>query len=365
MGWFDEEPGGLNRVYAELLGALAARGARVEGVVAGDAVAAAPTYVRFFARREASVVQRLRACRALVRERLARSEVGVVAAHFAPYALPLLDVIGSRRFVFHFHGPWAAESRAERQRGFAVAAKRAIEQAVYRRAERFIVLSHAFAAVLCRNYGVSPEKVHIVPGGVDAARFGTSVTRDAARALFGIPSGRPVIGVVRRLVHRMGLEELLSAMADVSRRVPEALLVVAGTGPLAAELAERSASLGLEQHVKLVGFVAEAELPHFYRACDISIVPSLTLEGFGLTTIESLAAGTPVLVTPIGGLPETVQALDPGLVIEGTSVPAVAAALTDALRGTRRLPSADRCSRYARRNFDWPVIAQKVLSVYG
>jgi glycosyltransferase involved in cell wall biosynthesis len=191
------------------------------------------------------------------------------------------------------------------------------------------------------------------------------VTRDAARVLFGIPAGRAVIGVVRRLVHRMGLEGLLSAMAEVRRHVPEALLVVAGNGPLAAELAERTVSFGLEQHVKLVGFVADSELPQFYRACDISIVPSLALEGFGLTTIESLAAGTPVLVTPVGGLPETVHALDPGLVIEGSTVAAVAAALTGALRGTRRLPSAECCSRYARVNFDWSVIAQKVLTVYG
>ena len=64
--------------------------------------------------------------------------------------------------------------------------------------------------------------------------------------------------------------------------------------------------------MRLLGFVAEEDLPWLYRACDISIVPSVALEGFGLPTIESLAAGTPVLVTPIGGLPETVSELDPG-----------------------------------------------------
>jgi glycosyltransferase involved in cell wall biosynthesis len=366
MGWFGEEPGGLNRLYAGLLAALGTRAANVEGVVAGDAdAAAAPSNVRFFARRDASVIERLWACRRVVRERLARGDVEIVAAHFAPYAAPLLDLVGSRRFVFHFHGPWAAESAAERQRGFAVAVKRALERAVYRRASRFIVLSHAFAAVLCRDYGVAPEKIRIVPGGVDAARFAVDVTPAAARERLGLPRDRAIIGVVRRLVHRMGLEGLVDAMDSVHARVPDALLAIAGTGPLVGQLRARIQARGLDDHVRLLGFVADADLPLFYRACDLSIVPSLALEGFGLTTIESLAAGTPVLVTPVGGLPETVQALDAGLVLADARPATLAAGLADALRGALPLPSPQRCARYARTHFDWPVIAGRVLAAYG
>ena len=366
MGWFAEEPGGLNRMYAGLLGALGAHGASVEGVVAGDQRAAnAPANVRFFAPREAGVARRLSACRRLVRASLDSAAIDVVAAHFAAYVLPVLDLIGERPFVFHFHGPWAAESRAEWQYGPRVAVKRAVERAVYRRADRFIVLSHAFAAVLCRQYGVAPEKVHIVPGGVESRRFRTSMTRAAAREALGIPANRAVVGVVRRLVHRMGLEGLLEAMTIVRRRVPESLLVIAGTGPLAAQLARRIGELGLERHVALAGFVADDDLPTFYRACDLSVVPSLALEGFGLTTIESLAAGTPVLVTPVGGLPETVQSLDPKLVLNDTAPSTIAAGIAEALRGPRALPTAERCARYAERNFDWSVIATRVLAVYG
>jgi glycosyltransferase involved in cell wall biosynthesis len=154
-------------------------------------------------------------------------------------------------------------------------------------------------------------------------------------------------------------------MDSVHARVPDALLAIAGTGPLVGQLRARIQARGLDDHVRLLGFVADADLPLFYRACDLSIVPSLALEGFGLTTIESLAAGTPVLVTPVGGLPETVQALDAGLVLADARPATLAAGLADALRGALPLPSPQRCARYARTHFDWPVIAGRVLAAYG
>jgi glycosyltransferase involved in cell wall biosynthesis len=163
----------------------------------------------------------------------------------------------------------------------------------------------------------------------------------------------------------MGLEGLLDAMRAVRARVPDALLVIAGTGPLAKQLADRAVELGLERHVHFVGFVPDDRLAELYRACDVTIVPSLALEGFGLTTIESLAAGTPVLVTPVGGLPETVLGLDSGLVLADTAPATISAALADALLGARSLPTPERCAAYARASFDWPVIAAKVRAVYG
>jgi glycosyltransferase involved in cell wall biosynthesis len=366
MGWFSEEPGGLNRMCAGLWQALGERGACVRGLVAGDAHAApgAPANVRFFARREASLAWRFAACRRALRRELGGG-ADVVAAHFAPYALPALDLLRGKNFVFHFHGPWAAESLAERQRGMSVRAKRLIESTVYSRAERIIVLSRAFGDLLADSYGVPAERIHVVPGGVDARRFAVAESRGAARAELGLPDGRPIVGVVRRLVRRMGLEGLIAAFAAVRDEVPDALLAVAGTGPLARELAALVDATGLGDHVRLVGFVAEERLPLLYRACDLTVVPSIALEGFGLTTIESLAAGTPVLVTPIGGLPEAVMGLDRALVLPGASPAAIAQGISDALTGALRLPSSARCSAYARAEFDWSVIASRVMEVYG
>lgn len=364
MGWFGEEPGGLNRMYAGLLSGLAGTGASVRGLVAGSASADSPQNVAFFAPRRASAFGRLRACRTAVSNTLQTDGADVVAAHFAPYALPLLDLLGPLPFVFHFHGPWAGESRAEGDGSLSVAMKRTIEQRVYRRADRFVVLSQAFASILHHQYGVALERIFIVPGGVDAGRYSVSATRQVARERLHLPQDRPLIVSVRRLIRRVGLEALIDAMREVRRSVPDALLLIAGRGPLAGELDSRIAARGLADHVRLLGFVPEEELPWLYRSADLSVMPSVTLEGFGLPTIESLAAGTPVVVTPVGGLPETVLELDPVLVTANSGAPALADTLSFVLRDLQALPASETCVRFVRENFDWPVIARKVLAVY-
>ena len=99
MGWFTEEPGGLNRMYAGLFGGLADCGMPVRGLLAGDARITSATLpgISFFARRDESLIRRLWACRRNAAAILNDQNIAVVAAHFAPYALPVLDLIGNRR----------------------------------------------------------------------------------------------------------------------------------------------------------------------------------------------------------------------------------------------------------------------------
>ncbi len=366
MGWFAEEPGGLNRMYAGLLGSLRENGVAVSGLVAGSPHIAGATAagLSFFAPRNAFASQRLRACRRAVRAALQADRVDVVAAHFALYALPVLDLLRERRFVFHFHGPWGSESKVERESAVSVAVKRTIESLVYRRADRFIALSSAFAEILEQQYHIARDRIFVVPGGVDVERYCIGGSRREARQKLQLPADRPLVLSVRRLIHRVGLERLIDAMAEVRKSAPDALLLIAGRGVLAGELAARVAERRLQNYVRLMGFVAEDALPLLYRACDLSIVPSVALEGFGLPTIESLAAGTPVLVTPIGGLPETVTGLDPALVLPDASTPSLADAMSRALQNLAKLPSPETCARYVREHFHWPVIARKVLAVY-
>jgi len=266
--------------------------------------------------------------------------------------------------VVHFHGPWAAESAAEGESAVKTRLKALVEHCVYFTGQRFIVLSEAFRDVLCGRYGISEDRVRIVPGGVDADRFDVDASPFAARDRLGWPTDRPIILSVRRLARRMGLSNLIDAMESVVDHHPDALLLIAGKGPLREELEARIQSKTLGQHIRLLGFVPDEDLPYAYRAANLSIVPTVKHEGFGLITIESLAAGTPVLVTPVGGLPETVRALDEDLILPDASTDALREALISALSGTFDLPDAERCQQYARSRFDWPVIARQVRDVY-
>lgn len=367
MSWFPEQAGnGLDRVFHALVQHLPEAGVGVQGLVAGSPEVAqdGDHAVRAFAPDTASLPRRLWALRQSARRVLQRQSFDLVATHFALYTLPALDLLARQPLVVHFHGPWAGESEAEHEQALVVKVKAALERAVYRRGARFIVLSEAFRRVLASRYGVPEDRIRIVPGGADVSRFDTGLSQEEARRRLGWPTDRPILLSVRRLARRMGLENLIAAMRTIRERVPEAVLYIAGKGPLAGELEARIASAGLEEHVRLLGFVPEEDLPLAYRAASLSVVPTVALEGFGLITIESLAAGTPVFVTPVGGLPETVRGLSSDLVFPDGDPATMGDRLASALRGADALPSAGDCQRYARRHFNWPVIAAKTRAVY-
>jgi len=226
------------------------------------------------------------------------------------------------------------------------------------------LLSSAFRDVLHRRYRVPEHRIHVIPGGVDVDRFAIASSRDACRRALGWPEGRPIVLCVRRLVRRVGVDTLVEAAVALRARVPEVLVLIAGRGPLEAELQARIAALGLANHVRLLGFVSDAKLPAAYRAADLTVVPTSALEGFGLVAAESLAAGTPCVVTPVGGLTDVVSPLAPQLVSASPSAADVADMLARALRREIALPSAAHCASYARRRFDWPVVATQVRRVY-
>jgi len=351
--------GGLDRYYFNLVRELPACGTSVSGFVVGDPQASGD--VACFAPEGAPLIARWSALRTAVDAALAASDI--VVSHFAPYAFGVLDLIRTRPLVIHFHGPWAGESAVEGAGRLAVAAKHALERIVYGRGARFIVLSRAFGAILERDYGVPPQTIRVVPGGVDLTRFREIGSRTEARAALGWPVDRPTVVSVRRLVRAKGLENLIAAIAEVRRRVPDVLAVIVGTGPLAADLQARIAAAGLADHVRLVGYVADDDLPLVYRAADLFVVPTIALEGFGLVVVEALACGTPVLVTPVAGLPEVVTDLQPSLVLGGSAPADLARGIGDALTGALPLPSDAACRAYAER-FAWPSIAARVNAVY-
>jgi len=366
MGWASPAGNGLDRMFSGLAHHLPGAGVQVTGWATGETEETVSSNgIHLFSRPSAPLAQRLWAVRSAVQSAEDLRRADLIASHFALYTAPLLDLIGDTPLVVHFHGPWALESAVEGASSLNIRLKHWLEQQVYRRGDRFIVLSEAFRDVLATQYAVDPSRIEVVPGGVDVERFKPSTSRAAARQVFGLCPHRPIVVSVRRLVTRVGLFSLLDAVERLRQREPDLLLLVAGKGPLADTLNTYIEEHDLSRHVRLLGFVPDADLPSLYRAADVSIVPSTHWEGFGLVAAESLAAGTPALVTPVGGLPEVVSPLSEDLVLEGRTPAAVAQGLREALRGTRPLPASEDCYRYARTRFAWPVIANQVQTVYA
>ncbi|MCV0383309.1 MAG: glycosyltransferase family 4 protein [Erythrobacter sp.] len=369
LEWFPERGGGLDRYFHGLLSAAHSEPLDMRGLVAASAKASADSggKVTGFASPDAVLPARLWQMRAAFDRVVEEFEPEIIASHFALHAFPILDRI-DRPFVAHFHGPWAQEGIVQRNGKRQTASsiiQQFVESRVYHRADRMIVLSRAFANLLQETFNISGDKIAVIPGSIDVERFaGCDVATAEARSRLGWPIDRPVLLAVRRLVARMGLDRLIEAMKRPEIARHGLVLMIAGKGPLEGALAKRIAEEKLDDRIRLLGFVPDEELPVIYCAADCSIVPTQDLEGFGLVAAESLASGTPVLVTPVGGLPEVVSDLSPDLILAGKDDRDIADGIERWLNGELRLPTAEQCKHYCRKEFSWQTGVNRIQHEY-
>jgi glycosyltransferase involved in cell wall biosynthesis len=357
LGWFPSSLGGLDRYYRSLLEQLP----EARGVVLG-AADGAPQRVAAVSDESSRLPVRCFEYWRATRRRATGADL--IDAHFALYAAAPLLLPGAARAlpaVFHFHGPWAEESRAAGASSHVgLALRRRLERAALRQGDAHVVLSSAFRRVLVERYRVPPWDVQVHPPGVDLDRF-TPGDRERARVAFGVGRSPFVAVCVRRLVPRMGIEVLLDAWEQLLAHVPGARLLIAGDGPLREQLAERVATSALAGSVSVLGRIDEAQLVELYRCADAAVVPSVCFEGFGLVVLEAAACGTPSVVADVGGLPEAVEALDRSLVVPAANSAALSSRLRAAAGGT--LPTREQTRAHAQR-FDWSEIAERHRRLY-
>lgn len=365
LGWFPKTPGGLDRYVYELTHHLAADRDRVElcGVGLPDPPPYYPVKLTNLASPDNPLWRRLWSVRTNFLGRQA-AKPDAINLHFALYSLPLLPILPERvPITFTFHGPWAMESEREGTNKLNVFVKHWMEQRVYRRCDRFIVLSKAFGNILHQEYQVPWSKIYVIPGGVNITQFQPNLSRQEARTQLNWPQNRAILFTPRRLVNRMGLDKLLAVISRIKPRVPDVWLAIAGKGPLQASLQKQAKELGLNDHVRFLGFLPDEQLPLAYQAADLSVMPSQSLEGFGLVLVESLACGTPALCTPVGGMPEVLEPFRPDLITDSPEEAAIAERLEDLLIGKVPMPSRAACCQYAATHFDWHKIASQVRRV--
>ena len=178
-------------------------------------------------------------------------------------------------------------------------------------------------------------------------------------------SGLTILSV-RRLVRRTGIDILLESMVQLCSRVPDVNLVVVGTGPEEEVLRRMANDLGVGRSVRFAGFVDDEVLPDYYRAADLFILSTRSLEGFGMSTVEALASGTPVIGTPAGATPEILRPLEKGLLAAETS----SIGITKAAMPWLVYPSASkdmraRCRAYTEKHYRWSDAGNALSEVYS
>lgn len=179
---------------------------------------------------------------------------------------------------------------------------RAAEAESYHRADAIIAVSDAVRAHVAAVLGRA-ERVHVVPNGVDLARFGASESGGAAiRERLGL-NGAPIIGFIGSFKPWHGMLFLLDVFASLSAEHPDLHLLAVGEGPERDQVRVRAETLGLANRVVLPGRAPHADIPAWLRAMNITVAPYLPQADFyfsPLKIVESMAAGRPVVAPDIG-----------------------------------------------------------------
>lgn len=236
-----------------------------------------------------------------------------------------------------------------------------------KRMDRILARSNYTKRTLCELLPVDPNRVHVTSGGIDTDRF-YPVPRANAKLeqRYGVVHSHRVYDIlyVGTEIRRKNLGLLLRAMAYLrDRGVAVRLIKVGGPGdPEARRLfLSQVHQLGLSDLVLLAGWVSEADLPAFYTAADVVVVPSL-VEGLGLPVLEAMACGTPVVCSNAGALPEVVG--DAALLVRPDDVPGLANALAAVFENGNLREQLSKRGLERARAFTWAETAEQTRNVY-
>ena len=205
-----------------------------------------------------------------------------------------------------------------------------------------------------------------LPPGVDVDHFRPDVSGAAVRRHYGIGPQAPLALCLSRLVPRKGQDVLIEAWPQVIAALPDARLLIAGSGPLEPALRRQVTKLGLNAGITFTGDVPGAELPTFHAAADVFVMPcrtrlrGLDVEGLGIVYLEAQACATPVIAGQSGGAPEAVVDGETGHVVDGRSPGAVARAILDILSDRDRAAKMGAAGRaFVTHNYAWDVISRR------
>jgi glycosyltransferase involved in cell wall biosynthesis len=299
-----------------------------------------------------------------------------------PAALKLSGIMQRGRFsIVHAHtshahtlGAVAAALLGPRRRPKVVVARR-VDFSIFRHSflglnhlkylhgvDQYVTVSEAIRRVLIDD-GVPGERIECVHSGIDLAKITDAPERTAElRAELGVPDGHVLIGNVAHMADHKGQRYLIEAAPAILAERPETTFAIVGKGELRDDLAERAERLGLKERVLFPGF--RTDVPSLLKAFDLFVMPS-HMEGLGTSVLDAMAAGTPVVGTEAGGMPEAIEDGVTGIVCPIRDAGAIAAGvlrlLADPAEATRM---AEAAAARVRERFSTDSMVEGTIRVY-
>lgn len=237
-----------------------------------------------------------------------------------------------------------------------------LTRALIARMDRVVAVSARSAAYLERD-------ARVILHGIDTARFLPEADKPALRARLGLPENAVLIGCYGRVRAQKGTGDFVEAMAEVLPRNPGAEAVVMGGSPpkqraYREELSARIAQMGVADRIHLRPEVPVAAMPYWYAALDLFVAPQ-RWEGFGLTVLEAMGAGVPVVATRVGAFEETVLDGKTGRLVPPENVAAIAEATEGLLNKPSALGEMAQAARaHVAQHFSIEREARELIEVY-
>jgi len=248
-----------------------------------------------------------------------------------------------------------------------------LNKPLFRVLSRFAVRSAAAVTVNSNYTKAAVEKIIskstiVVPMGVDTKQFSSAPPFAAAavRKKYGV-KGKMLL-FVGRLAEKKGVTYLVEAMKQVVKTSPNCKLVVVGDGPEKDSLVRQSEPI--RRNIVFAGSIPNGQLPAFYRAADVFVLPSIVAksgdtEGMGVVLLEAIAAGTPVIASNVGGIPDIIISNKTGMLVEQKNPGQLASAIIRILSTSslkKRFVAAAR--KHVSESYSWDKVTRKFYYLF-
>ncbi len=225
-----------------------------------------------------------------------------------------------------------------------------IERMCFREADRIITISNKMKEELRKLYNVDESKIKVIYNCVDVKKFKRGREKD-------------YILFVGRFSRRKGTDILVKAMKLVVKEIPEAKLKMIGTGEMLEYCKELAEKLKISESIEFLGWVPDEELVEAYAHAQLVALPS-TYEPFGLTVLEAMASGKPVITTNISGASEIITNWKNGVVVKVNDVKDLAHAIIKLLKDKKlRKRIGENAYRLAKK-YTWKKAANETIEVF-
>jgi len=232
--------------------------------------------------------------------------------------------------------------------------------------KRIISTSHRYAASspTLKRY---LRKVEIVPNGVDCERFRPDIDPQPVKQSLKLGDEKAIlfVGALSKWHRYKGLDILLRAFALTSKERKDIALIVVGDGTMKPAYQKLTSDLGLWEKVRFVGDISDQDLPSYYAASDLLVLPSKDRsEGFGLTILEANACGKPAIGSAVGGIPDVIRHEFNGLLVPPNDPEALSTAITRLIGDNSLRTWTGRNGRKFAIERDWSRVAEETERVY-